>query len=393
MLATLAAHSESEMPGLNLYIHIPFCAQKCHYCAFFSLAGQEKYIPVYCQVLEKEISLQAGMLKKHSIKTIYFGGGTPSLIPASLIKKILQKISSVCEIEDNTEISLEANPESITAEKITIYANAGINRLSIGVQAWQPHILAELNRPYQITDFERIIKLLQNSSINNYNLDLMFGLPNQTLDELRESLQRTIGCHPTHISCYSLELDNHSRFGRLAAAGKLSPSTSKLDRQMYQLTVRTLESAGYKQYEISNFAKPGFECQHNLNFWKNQSYLGLGAGAESYVDGISWQNRAHIGNYISELDSDRLPKTLITTSTESEQLIQTIVLGLRLNDGIDVEMINQKFYLNLALKCKNSLEKLNSADLLMVTPKKWQLTNRGKDVIDQVAASLASELI
>lgn len=383
------------MPRLpiNLYLHLPFCASKCHYCAFFSQAGQEKFIPEYVSALETEIKLYAKRLTDYRIVTIYFGGGTPSLLPAEMIARILATIRANLHVAIDAEISLEANPESITKAKLAEYQRAGINRLSIGLQSWQPTMLMFLNRPSPLADFERVVSLVKQSGISNFSLDLMFGLPNQTLADWQYSLTKTIACQPTHISCYSLELDNHSRFGRLAAAGQLKPTTAKVDRAMYELAKKMLIDAGYQQYEISNFARPGFACEHNLNFWQGGEYLGLGAGAESYWQQQSWTNVSHLQQYIDCLHDGKLPVTNLATVPINEQILQAIALGLRTTVGVNLRKINQQFKLDLASKCRASLQQLQDDNLLIITDDCWRLTDAGQNVIDQIIVKLATNII
>lgn len=375
---------------LHLYVHIPFCATKCFYCAFFSQEGQEKWIEPYVAALIKEIKLTSETIKNHQVVTLYFGGGTPSLLPAKLLAEIITTIRGNFAIAPDAEITIEANPESITAEKLATYHQAGCTRLSIGLQAWQSRLLTELNRPYQIADFQRVIEIVKNSPLKNFNLDLIFGLPNQTLADWQESVTNTIACQPNHISCYSLELDNSSKFGRLWQQGKLKIPKSTLDRQMYEFAKKTLHQAGYQQYEISNFATVGNESQHNLAFWHNQPYLGLGAGAESYWQGQSWQNVANISQYCKLLSEQILPRHTITTETKLERAQAGLVLGLRLHEGIFIPEFAGMYGKDLVDWLSPALTKLVKNRSLAIVSNRLRLTEVGKNIINQVLVELLS---
>ncbi len=375
---------------LSLYLHIPFCATKCYYCAFFSQEGQEKWIEPYVKAIIREIELTAPSAAQWLIQTIYIGGGTPSLLPAEMLAKIITAVKKNFIILADAEFTIEANPESIAAEKLEAYFAVGCNRLSIGLQAWQSRLLTDLNRPYQIADFERIIQLVQNGPIKNFNLDLIFGLPKQSLEDWRESLTNTIACNPNHISCYSLELDNQSHFGRLWKRGKFSTAKPALDRQMHDLTVELLSKAGYDQYEISNFAKPGFACRHNTAFWHNQPYLGIGAGAESYWQGKSWQNVANLRQYCEALNSGKLARQPATTESTDDRAQAGLVLGLRLSQGISIKEFHTNYSLQLAEWLQPALQKLIAEKLITLTGTHLRLTKTGKNLINHVVVELLS---
>lgn len=376
--------------SVGLYIHVPFCAQKCYYCAFFSEAQHEQFIPDYFGALKQEFALYLSQLKHTVISSIYFGGGTPSLVNPSYIADLLSIFRQELKLVDQIEITLEANPESITKQKLTAYADAGINRLSIGLQAWQPHILKALNRPYQLDTFLEIYQLVQQSAIKNYNLDLMFGLPNQTLAEWQESLESTIELKPNHISCYSLEVDNHSLFGRQARQGQLSIPTESLDRKMYALAKKLLRSAGYQHYELSNFALPKFESSHNNNFWHNKPYLGLGASAASCWQNQEWENVAHTASYIKLLSQQNSPIQQKTQLAPSDQLIAAIALGLRLTEGIDLTSLIAQYLPKAQQHNQTIINTLISDKLLQTKGSHILLTDKGQDIADTVIAKVIS---
>ena len=377
---------------LSLYIHVPFCAQKCYYCAFFSQAHQERYIPDYFQALELELQLYLPRLQKNEITTLYIGGGTPSLVEPDYISRLLTIINQTLNLTNQIEVTLEANPKSLTQHKLAEYAKAGVNRLSIGLQAWQPHILRALNRPYQLDTFLEIYQYVQQSAIHNYNLDLMFGLPNQTLEEWRESLERTIALKPNHISCYSLELDNHSVFGRRVQRKTLAIPSERLDRAMYALAKKLLSAAGYHQYELSNFALPGFESKHNTAFWHNIPYLGLGAGAASCWQNKEWMNVPDTAKYISQLNQHHLPIEQQTELTQRDQLLAAISLGLRLAEGIDLNSLMASYEPTRPQYNWQKLESLVTEKLIKKVGSRYILTDQGQDIADTVIASVIANL-
>lgn len=376
--------------SIGLYIHVPFCAQKCYYCAFFSEADHGQLIPAYFTALEQELELYLPQLKHVDIDSIYFGGGTPSLVESTYITHLLETFKQKLKLGDRIEVTLEANPESITQQKLDAYVKAGVNRLSIGLQVWQPHILSALNRPYQLETFLEIYQLVQQSGTKNCNLDLMFGLPNQTLIEWQESLEQTIALKPNHISCYSLEIDNHSVFGRKMRQGKLPLPIESLDRKMYSLAKKLLEAAGYQHYELSNFALPGFESKHNLNFWHNKPYLGLGASAASCWLNQEWINISHTAGYIQLLAEQKLPIRSKTTVTPRDQLTAAIALGLRLAEGIDLTSLIKQYLSIEQPHNKHVIDRLIANKLLQTKDSYIQLTSKGQDIADGVIAEVIS---
>lgn len=377
---------------ISLYIHVPFCTQKCFYCAFFSQAHQERLIPAYFQALNQELQLYLPQLSETKITTIYIGGGTPSLVEPDYIAGLLATIKNNLNCGHQIEITLEANPESLTQPKLAAYADAGINRLSIGLQAWQPHLLRALNRPYQLNTFLQVYRLVQQSKIHNCNLDLMFGLPNQTLAEWQDSLEQTIALRPNHISCYSLELDNQSVFGRRVQRGTLSIPSERLDRMMYTVAKKLLSKAGYQQYELSNFALPGFESQHNSAFWRNDSYLGLGAGAASCWHAREWMNVANTADYIAKLNTHQLPIKQQVKLTAHDQLIAAISLGLRLTNGVNLDQLIATYQPATPVFDWSKLEPLITKRLIKKIGSHCSLTSRGQDIADTVIAAIITNL-
>lgn len=346
----------------SLYIHIPFCKQKCLYCDFNSYSGKENLIEKYIEALKKEIE----SYNTKRFKTIYFGGGTPSIIQAKYIIDIMKKI------ECFGEVTLELNPGTINKEKLQIYKEAGINRLSIGLQATQDFILKEIGRIHTLEDFDKAYYMARDIGFNNINVDLMFGLPNQTLKDVEESLNYLIRISPEHISCYSLILHNDI-FENL-------PSDEE-ERKMYYLIVDKLKEAGYEHYEISNFAKPGKKSNHNLCYWNQNEYIGVGAGASSYIDNKRYTNELSIEKYISKINLEEQWYEMEEIQNMDSKIREYIILKLRLIDGLNIEEINKKFEINILDRFSKELEKLLKQGLLEVNNEKCiiKLSEKGLD--------------
>lgn len=347
----------------SLYIHIPFCKQKCYYCDFNSYSGKENLISDYCEALKKELQSYSF----NQFQTIYIGGGTPSIIPADKIKELLKLV--VC----NGEITIEANPESLDEAKLIKYKEAGINRLSMGLQATQNSILKEIGRICTYEDFEKAYILARKVGFLNINVDIMFGLPRQTVENVKESIQKIIELNPEHISCYSLIL-HEPIFKNL-------PSDED-ERNMYYTIQNELKKAEYFQYEISNFAKKGKESKHNLSYWNQEEYIGIGAGASSYINKKRYTNESDIKKYIEKIEKNEIQYNIEEIQDEESKLREYMILRLRLLEGVDVEEAYKKFGVNVLEKFKNEISKMVEKGLLKVTMgnnKKIQLTPKGLD--------------
>lgn len=347
----------------SLYIHIPFCKQKCLYCDFNSYSNADKLINDYIIALKDEIQSYSF----NEYKTIYFGGGTPSYIDEKNIIEILNCI----DYKNTEEITIEVNPGTVTKEKLKYYIENGINRLSIGLQATQDSILKEIGRIHTLKDFEKTYNWARDVGFKNISVDLMFGLPNQTLKDVEESLKFIIKIGPEHVSCYSLIL-HENIFSNL-------PEDEE-EREMYYLIINKLRNAGYNHYEISNFAKSGYESKHNLVYWNQGEYVGVGAGASSYLDKKRYTNIANINKYIENYKNRIIEEVQNKEGQEREY----IILKLRLINGIDINEINKKFNINVCEKYKKQIEKMEKLELLESTDNNIRLTKKGLDLANVV---------
>lgn len=268
---------------MELYVHLPFCARKCRYCDFASYAGQTAAMPAYVDAVLQEAQSQAEVLRSPTMETFFLGGGTPSLLPAPLLDKLLTGLFSLFPLAEGSEATSEANPGTLTADWLDVAVKHGIRRLSMGMQAYQPELLTMLGRIHTFQQVEDSVALARYHGIESINLDLMFGLPGQTLDQWCESLDAALSLHPQHLSCYGLIPEDGTPIKADLDAGRLFLPSEETERAMYDITIARLEQHGFTHYEISNFALIGHECRHNLGYWRQTPYLGLGASASSML--------------------------------------------------------------------------------------------------------------
>ena len=378
---------------LGIYIHIPFCKQKCYYCDFVSFSNKEGYIEKYVETVKREIDSYD--LSNYNITTIYIGGGTPSRIPSEKIQEILEKIKQ--KIPENQtkwediEITIELNPGTVDEEKIKKYKEIGINRLSIGLQSTNNKLLKEIGRIHTFEDFKNTYNLVKKVGFENINVDLMIGLPNQTISDVKESLNEIIKLNPTHVSVYSLIVEENTKMEQLINNKELQLPDEELERQMYWYVKNTLELNGYNHYEISNFAKKGKESKHNLNCWEQKEYIGLGLAAYSYLNGVRYGNTSNIEEYInvqdffnrSELEESGIRIVDEVQSLEDKRK-EYMLLGLRKIEGVSIQKFKEKFVENPIFLFRKELEKLVNEELIAIDGDCIRLTNKGLDLANIV---------
>ena len=378
---------------LGIYIHIPFCKQKCYYCDFVSFSNKEEYIEKYVEILKREIDSYD--LSNYNITTIYIGGGTPSRIPSENIQEILEKIKQkISESQtrwEDIEITIELNPGTVDEEKIKKYKEIGINRLSIGLQSTNNKLLKEIGRIHTFEDFKDTYNTVKKVGFENINVDLMIGLPNQTISDVKDSLNEIIKLNPTHVSVYSLIVEENTKMEKLINNKELQLPDEELERQMYWYVKNTLELNGYNHYEISNFAKKGKESKHNLNCWEQKEYIGLGLAAYSYLNGIRYGNTSDIEKYINVqdfFDISELEKSGIRIVDEVQSLEdkrkEYMLLGLRKIDGVSIKKFKEKFVENPIFLFRKELEKLVNEKLISIDGDFIRLTNKGLDLANIV---------
>ena len=383
---------------LGIYIHIPYCKQKCYYCDFISYTNSslvEKYVKALIQELEKYD------LNTFNVTTIYIGGGTPSYIKSEYIVKILNfikqkllKSNNQTKFED-IEITLEANPGTVDRKKLEDYRNCGINRLSIGLQTTNNVLLKKIGRIHTYEEFLETYKLATNIGFENINVDLMLGLPNQTINDLKNSLNDIIKLNPNHISVYSLIIEEGTKINDMLTKGELELPNEEIERQMYWYVKDKLELNGYNHYEISNFAKKGQESRHNINCWKQKEYIGIGVAGHSYLDGIRYSNYLKVEDYIENMNNLKNPLIEIKNSESKIYEIEEIqsledkkkefmLLGLRVIDGVCISEFKEKYVDNPIFVYRKELERLVNENLIVIDGNNIKLTNKGLDFANLV---------
>ena len=370
------------MKELGIYVHIPFCKQKCSYCDFISYCDKNDLIEKYIKALKQEIKNSS--VNEYEISTIYIGGGTPSYIESKYISEILKTIKQKYNISRNVEITIEVNPGTATKEKLRDYVEAGINRISIGLQSCNNNLLKMIGRIHTYEEFLSTYKLAREVGFKNINVDLMIGLPNQTLDDVKKSLEEISKLNPEHISVYSLIVEEGTPIEKKIADEQLKLPNEELEREEYWEVKKSLESLGYKHYEISNFAKTGYESKHNLNCWEQKEYLGFGAAAHSYMKKTRYSNTENIEKYINQEMQSKQLHIVHEVQKEEEQKKEYMLLGLRKIDGVQISSFKNKFGCNPIMEFKNELNKLTQEGLIKIDLDQIKLTEKGIDLANIV---------
>ena len=367
---------------IGIYIHIPFCKQKCYYCDFVSYCNKDNLIEKYIQAVKKEIQLQE-IIKE--IDTIYIGGGTPSYIKAKYIKEILEEIKTK-NVSKEAEITIEVNPGTVTLEKLQEYKNCGINRLSIGLQSTQNNLLKTIGRIHNFEEFLETYKMARKVGFKNINVDLMLGLPNQKISDLKESLEKVLELKPEHISVYSLIVEENTPIADKIEKNELILPEEETERNMYWYVKNTLELNGFHHYEISNFAKKGFESKHNLNCWEQQEYIGIGTSAHSYVENVRYSNTENLEKYIDNIEqgTPENNKIIHEVQNENDKKKEFMLLGLRKIDGIKISEFKKAFGDNPIYLFRNELKKLSDEELIEIDDDIIRLTNKGINLANLV---------
>ncbi len=367
----------------GLYIHIPFCEKKCSYCDFVSYGGRQKYLPSYLLALQNE----ALRYRHERIDTVFIGGGTPSLLLAGQMAELLEFLQENFCIAADAEITVECNPASLTYSKLLEYKQAGINRISIGAQSLSDEVLSEIGRCHTLAQLEEAVNSVKRAGFKNFNLDLIFALPGQTLMAWEKTLFQALAYQPAHISCYSLTVEPNTPLGKDVLSGKLQLPEEETERAMYAAAGRILAQHGIFQYEISNYAKTGRECRHNLNYWLCGEYIGLGCAAHSYIGGARYRNTENLEEYIAQKDIIRERQFL----SVKDRMEERILLGLRMNRGMDIAAFERDFGVSFFGRYKKAVEKNRSCKLLAEDHQFLCLTEKGRDFADAVALDFIME--
>lgn len=370
-----------QRPELGIYIHIPFCIKKCIYCDFTSFPDKYDLQERYIQKILEEIENEKSIFENYNVTTIYIGGGTPSSIESKYIIQILDKIKKYVDIK-NVEITIELNPGTVTKQKMLDYKKADINRISIGLQSTQNHLLKTIGRIHTYEDFIKTYELAKQVGFENINVDLMIGLPNQTIQDIKSTLQEIMKLKLQHISVYSLIIEPDTELEELIENGKLTIPSDEEERKQYQYVKNILELEGYIHYEISNFSLPGKQSKHNTNCWEQKEYIGFGLAAHSYIDKKRFSNTNDMDEY---LNNDYIQiKILQENQTQEEQEKEYMLLGLRKLEGVQIQKFKQKFGKNPLYIFRNEIEELTDEGLLEVELDNIKLTRKGLDFANLV---------
>lgn len=374
------------MKELGIYIHIPFCKSKCLYCDFNSFAKKDNCIDKYINAVKKEIEKYAQENKNVLVKTIYIGGGTPSYIKEKYIKDIIKTLKSNFEINPNAEITIEVNPGTVNKRKLNCYYEAGINRLSIGLQSTNDKLLKLIGRVHDFEDFLETVKLANTVGFTNINADCMIGLPNQTIYDVEETLNVLINLRLTHISVYSLIVEPGTPLEKKIESGELKLPDEEIERYMYWFTKRKLEENGYLHYEISNFAKPLFRAKHNLDCWSQKEYKGFGVSASSYENGVRYTNIPSIEKYIENIENGKLSQNYIVEEKQDREAMmkEYMLLGLRKITGVSICEFRKKFGTIPIFKYNKEITKLTDEGLIESNGISIRLTKKGLDLANLV---------
>lgn len=396
---------------LELYIHIPFCMKKCAYCDFLSGPAPRETIDRYVTALVAEIRQYQKLAENYRVTTIFFGGGTPSILSGGQMKEIFAALRDVFEIQADAEITMEANPGTVTKENLQAYRACGINRISFGLQSVDDEELKLLGRVHTMRQFEESYDLARKAGFQNINVDLISAIPGQTVESWERTLDTVIRMNPEHISAYSLIIEEGTPFyeiygenakeeqdsrcercladdGKQMDIGKNFPKLpdEEAERRMYELTAEKLEAAGYLQYEVSNYAKPGYACRHNKGYWQRVEYLGIGTGAASLIENERYQHISDTDLYIranGKLDQIEEEKETLDWNAQVEE---TMFLGLRMKEGVNKQKFRERYHREIQEVYGEVLEKLKEEGLLREEEERICLTKRGNDLSNYVLA-------
>ena len=374
--------------NFGIYIHIPFCKRKCSYCDFISFSSKDSLIEGYVRALKKEI--EEFDFSKYNVTTIYLGGGTPSYIKEEYIKEILNLLKE--KLVNNKvswkyiEITIEVNPGTVTKEKLEIYKEVGVNRISIGLQSTNNSLLKQIGRIHKFEDFLDTYNLAKEVGFDNINVDLMIALPKQTIEDIKKSLGERVSLSPNHISVYSLIVEEGTLIEKQIEEGKIKLPSDEEERRMYWYVKDFLELHGYKHYEISNFSKEGKESKHNLNCWNQEEYIGFGLAAHSYIDGIRFCNTSNLEEYIDNIKNNSLCRNreVEERQKKEDKEKEFMMLGFRKIEGVDISKFKEKYGENPIFLFRKELDKLVSEGLIEVDLNNIRLTNKGLDLANIV---------
>jgi oxygen-independent coproporphyrinogen-3 oxidase len=371
------------MKKLGIYIHIPFCIKKCGYCDFYSVKWDEESENIYIHSAINEIKSYYELSSKYVVDSIYMGGGTPSIINPKNLEKIISAIRSIFTVEENSEISMEANPNSLS-ENLKIYGEIGINRLSIGIQSLNDNILKRIGRIHNSKEALQAIDRAISFGFENINADVMFNIPGQTVDDINDTISKLVTKQIRHISFYSLKLEEGTPMYLLKKNKKIVMPEEDLEREMYYAGRNIMEKHGLMQYEISNFSVKGYECRHNLKYWKQEEYIGIGPSAHSFLGNVRFSNPSDLTEYITSGENGVFERNTLEEMDENDIKFEYIMLRLRLTEGLKFADFKNKFSIDFKEAYKEQIKHLTENNLIESDDDAIRLTKRGMDLSNYV---------
>ncbi|NLW53018.1 MAG: radical SAM family heme chaperone HemW [Tissierellia bacterium] len=371
-------HKNDNNEAYGLYIHIPFCPYKCHYCDFLTFSHADKKIDTYMSYLFREVK----MYENQGIRldSIFIGGGTPSYIDSRYIVELMKLIRKIFIVDSDSEISIEMNPNTLTVEKIRDYVNAGINRFSLGVQTFDDKTLKILGRSHTKDIVMEDIKLLRENGAKNISIDMMLANPGQDMKILEKDLENILQVDINHISYYTLILEDRTLFKHWLDKGTIKLFDDDLERDMFHRVVKKLEENGFNRYEISNFAKTGMESKHNKKYWKQTPYLAIGLGASASYEDVRTKNFSKFAEYFEAIDNGKLPIEIIENLSMEDREKEFIIMNMRLKNGFYIDDINKRFGIDFLVKYQDIVEKHKSYGTVAITDGRFRFTDYGLDV-------------
>lgn len=380
------------MEAISLYIHIPFCIQKCAYCDFASFPGRLAQRDRYVQAVCRELRAQAAFFGRRRVRTVFLGGGTPTLLEGEQARRILDTVRACFDVEKDAEITMEGNPGTLTEENLRAYREAGVNRLSLGVQSFDDGLLAAIGRIHTAEQARQAVQMAREAGFDNLNLDLMFGLPGQRAAQWRETLEGAIALSPEHLSCYSLIVEESTPLEKSVREGTCAPLPDEDEMEdMDALTLALTREAGYAQYEVSNYAKPGRACRHNIVYWACLPYLGVGLNAHSELDGRRFYNPEDWEAYLRMAETDDTSRQAETDGSREARMFERMMMGLRMTQGVDTARFARDFGVSPQDAWPQTIAEMTKANLMTAGQGRLYLTERGMQVMNGVLVRLMEE--
>ncbi|WP_096434583.1 radical SAM family heme chaperone HemW [Alteribacter populi] len=363
-----------------VYVHVPFCEQICHYCDFNKFFLKNQPIDDYLDDCETEMKWTAQRFPSTTVNSVYVGGGTPTSLSTEQLRKLLVSIREHFSLakRDSLEFTVEVNPGSADQDKLNMLKEVGVNRLSIGVQTFEPDLLNRIGRDHQPEDVKDTVKKSRNAGIDNLSIDLMFGLPQQTIRQFEDTIDQAMKLNIDHVSAYSLKVEAKTVFYQLQRKGKLSLPSQDTEADMYEMLIRKLSESGFSMYEISNFAKPGRESVHNLTYWDNEEYYGIGAGAHSYMSGVRRQNHGPLPKYMKAIKQGKLPYLEEHPVPLKEKMEEEMFMGLRKRSGVSVSRFARRYGQPVVNVFGDKIKRLKENCLLQERNDRIFLTEKGR---------------